>query len=365
VGTVDYMAPEQFASERVSARTDVYALGCVLFETLTGQVPYPRETTPAKMYAHINVPPPEVTAACPTCPPLLNSVVARAMAKDPLARYASAGDLAASTIAAAHGNVPMPSEQSVAVGDAALPTRAEDAPGHPYAATPTERRSRRWLRRLAFVGAACAAFAIAAVVTLLIENGSSTSTPSRHAAAQQANASHSSSSSSSSGSAPLPSYLTADQVRQLRTASYPVLYPETPPHDWQMPPTVQVPQDAASAQSDAVTQGGWVLDFTNGATAPDHASLIGAKIWATDPSTLPACSDQSAGTYGVGVQCSVFAARGVNINHSQGASGDSYFWTECGAGYQLFWRSGVSFADVQHLIDSLKVLPGTGKPGCS
>src|SRR2546428_356428 len=52
VGTVDYAAPEQLRGDRVDARTDVYSLTCVLYQALTGQVPYPRESNVAKMYAH-------------------------------------------------------------------------------------------------------------------------------------------------------------------------------------------------------------------------------------------------------------------------------------------------------------------------
>ena len=60
VGTLDYVAPEQISGEPIDARVDVYALGCMLFKLLTGQVPFPREGVAARLYAHLNDPPPSV-----------------------------------------------------------------------------------------------------------------------------------------------------------------------------------------------------------------------------------------------------------------------------------------------------------------
>src|SRR5437764_8287017 len=54
VGTVDYIAPEQINGVRVDARSDIYALGCVLFQMLCGRVPYQRENTFATLLAHLN-----------------------------------------------------------------------------------------------------------------------------------------------------------------------------------------------------------------------------------------------------------------------------------------------------------------------
>src|SRR5437588_1617854 len=103
VGTVDYVAPEQLADGVMDARADVYALGCVLFQALTGAVPYPRENEPAKLWAHIADPPPSVRERAPELPRAFDEVVRRAMAKDPEDRYLSAGDLGRAALAAARG----------------------------------------------------------------------------------------------------------------------------------------------------------------------------------------------------------------------------------------------------------------------
>lgn len=95
VGTFDYMAPERILGHRdIDASADVYSLACVLFETLTGQRPFPVVGAPALMHAHLNTPPPLVTDLRPELPTKLDEVVARGMAKDPAARYATPGALA-------------------------------------------------------------------------------------------------------------------------------------------------------------------------------------------------------------------------------------------------------------------------------
>src|SRR3954454_4087894 len=96
VGTIDYVAPEQIKGGTLDARTDVYALGCVLFETVTGDPPFAdRHEQVAKLYAHLqDVPPPVSEAGPPGTPIALDAVVARALEKEPDERFASAGALA-------------------------------------------------------------------------------------------------------------------------------------------------------------------------------------------------------------------------------------------------------------------------------
>lgn len=139
VGTLDYIAPEQLQGGPIDARSDVYALSCLLFHALTGRVPYPRADDMAKMYAHAHMPPPSVTDEVPGLSPALGQVIARGMAKDPSERYVSAGDLGRAATAAVTGHVPALAERSVATGAAAPNTVADTVaprqqpPPPPYA----------------------------------------------------------------------------------------------------------------------------------------------------------------------------------------------------------------------------------------
>jgi len=118
-GTVDYAAPEQFQGGRVDARTDVYATGCMLYEALTGGVPFPEDDVATAMFRHLTTPPPSVRAADPSLPAELDTVVGKAMAKAPDDRYLSAGDLGRAARAAVAGMATSRAEHSVAVSDAA------------------------------------------------------------------------------------------------------------------------------------------------------------------------------------------------------------------------------------------------------
>jgi YVTN family beta-propeller protein len=95
VGTLDYAAPEQFEGKPLDAGTDVYSLGCVLYECLVGEVPFRRESEAALVYAHLHDPPARPTQARPDLPAGVDDVVRRALAKSPDDRFPSCGVLAA------------------------------------------------------------------------------------------------------------------------------------------------------------------------------------------------------------------------------------------------------------------------------
>jgi predicted Ser/Thr protein kinase len=174
VGTLDYIAPEQLEGGRVDARADVYALGCVLFEALTGQVPFPRDSDPAKLWAHMNEPPPRPTEVEPDVPSRFEDVIARALAKHPDDRYASAGDLGRAVLAAVEGRDASEPERMVATGEAAPSgTAAAATRVSPPAVTEGAPRPPAGSRRLALVAvlAAVAAAAITAGVIALAGGG--------------------------------------------------------------------------------------------------------------------------------------------------------------------------------------------------
>jgi predicted Ser/Thr protein kinase len=195
VGTADYMAPEQVNGDPADARTDVYALGCVFFQMLTGKVPYERETTLATMFAHVHDPPPVLKAPLVDEYPEFTPVVQKAMAKKPDDRYLSAGDLARDAAAALRGTRYGGAPSMVATGDArpaaagtaSGPTVGEQqtpapaskvggGPGGPAAPGGHDGGGR--LRRYRWAIAGLVGVVVAAVVLVIVlTSGSSTSGP--------------------------------------------------------------------------------------------------------------------------------------------------------------------------------------------
>jgi serine/threonine protein kinase/streptogramin lyase len=97
VGTLEYIAPEQITGDEVDARSDLYSLGCVLYECLTGQAPFPRATDVALLWAHVHEEPTPPSQVRPELPSDLDGVLASALDKEPERRYRSAGELVAAT----------------------------------------------------------------------------------------------------------------------------------------------------------------------------------------------------------------------------------------------------------------------------
>ena len=93
IGTIDYVAPEQIQGDPATPASDCYALAGVLYECLTGEVPFPKPSEAATLHAHVMSPPPTVSERRPDLPPALDAVIAQGMAKDPWSRPSLAAEL--------------------------------------------------------------------------------------------------------------------------------------------------------------------------------------------------------------------------------------------------------------------------------
>lgn len=166
IGTPQYMSPEQAQGEAVGPATDIYALGIVAYQMLSGRVPFQGTTPHAILYQQIHELPPPLRSVRSGLPPAVDSVLNAALAKEPRARYASAGQFAealATTVAAAGtGAAPVPPVP------AAVPPARRPAPAPAPPAPPGRGRS-LWLWGLAAIAVAV----LALIVILLLGRGPS------------------------------------------------------------------------------------------------------------------------------------------------------------------------------------------------
>jgi serine/threonine protein kinase len=128
VGTVEYMSPEQIEGAPVDARADVYALGCLLYHSLAGVVPFSRESQIAVIHAHLKDRPRPLGDLRPGLPEELDAVLARAMAKRPDQRYGRASEFVESAREALEEHPPPAKIRLLSRGPAATLLLAEDDP---------------------------------------------------------------------------------------------------------------------------------------------------------------------------------------------------------------------------------------------
>ena len=157
IGTWAYMAPERFQAGEIQPSSDVYALACVLFQCLTGVVPYPGDTLEQVAVGHMVTPPPRPSQDHDTVPLAMDQVIATGLAKQPADRYASTIDLAA----AAHRAIGSPADQAHTPTVMGPADAAHTQPWRSSSEAPTTPAHRSGRRRGMLIGA------LVAVVVLI------------------------------------------------------------------------------------------------------------------------------------------------------------------------------------------------------
>jgi serine/threonine protein kinase len=187
IGTPAYMSPEQANGLPLDARSDIYALGVVLFELITGREPYQAETPMALLLKHINEPLPPIQNFREDVPQAVEKVIAKATAKDPNQRFSSAGDMARSFQDSLHTPSTAPTRKAAATEDPATvvpplatppplasPVQSIPAPITGTATAPAaERRSNTPL----IIGGVVALVVVIGVIAVLALGGNAASTP--------------------------------------------------------------------------------------------------------------------------------------------------------------------------------------------
>lgn len=264
-GTPAYMSPEQWMGEPIDRRTDLYCLGVMLFEMLTGRLPFNAQTPYAVMQMHVSQPPPSISALREDLPYSLEGVMLRALAKDPADRFPSAGRLAADFKAAVDGRT----SPSTVQFPTALTGRSAASPGAPTSVgKPTQPLRPRRRRAFLVFGAAISLLVLLGISLYALAGGPGKPTPTAATTA-------------TSGADATPTQLPAVLVSSLKTAtgSAIAVSPSTTPLPT-LTPNLQTLAAQTIAARPTLTANA-IGSFTPTST-PDDAQTLSAMVNATD-----------------------------------------------------------------------------------
>jgi serine/threonine protein kinase len=170
IGTLNYMAPERFTDKPATSAVDVYALAGVLYEALTGEMPFAGDSLEHLLAAHITLPPPRPSDANPLVPVAFDDVIARGMAKDPDDRYGTAGGLGRAGQRALNSGQPTVTTT--------MPTVTTTGPTNPLADEPVTEpvaQRRKWVTPTVIAVAAILALGgIGVLISILVQGDSGT-----------------------------------------------------------------------------------------------------------------------------------------------------------------------------------------------
>ena len=192
MGTAQYLSPEQAQGFAVSAASDLYSVGVILYELLTGVVPFEGETAVAIAFKQVSAEPRPPSELSPALPPSLDAVVLRALAKDPAQRYADADELIAALQLERAALPAFSGATAVAIPDG-YPYHAQPVPppagtgslllapaggvGEEYGAPPQDDRARRRRRVVLWTLAVLALIGVAALAVVLTRSSQSVTVP--------------------------------------------------------------------------------------------------------------------------------------------------------------------------------------------
>ncbi|MBF9128893.1 Stk1 family PASTA domain-containing Ser/Thr kinase [Plantactinospora sp. S1510] len=168
IGTAQYLSPEQARGEAVDARSDVYAAGCVLFELICGHPPFVGDSPVSVAYQHVREDPPAPSDINRDVTPPIDAIVLKALSKNPLNRYQSAGEMRADLLRAAAGRPVMATpvmreDETMAMSQTATrPMQGGNRPMPPARVGDARRR-----RASAWVLAALSGLGVLAVIALV------------------------------------------------------------------------------------------------------------------------------------------------------------------------------------------------------